>query len=158
MNRLAVKLSRFEMAIGPANFSPVGEPVIRKFVGKTPFSVTPANIVITMHDRSCGVYRVRPDREANDGEYVELVVEERISKARPMTEFTDGEILTIVADRAAKRTRRCPRCERPLDEVAKAPSVVWRNAGFLVCDPCAAFVGLPKTAFLEAERIIAMRR
>ena len=76
--------SRIEVTLGPATLlSPVGTPAIRAFVGLTPFSLTSTEVLI-LRDRFGGVFRVTPDRNAQTGEYVELIVEECISDGRQM--------------------------------------------------------------------------
>lgn len=74
------------LEVGPAgNFSPVGTSVIRAFVGLSPFRLARTDLFL-LRDHLGGVFHVRPDRDVEAGEYVELVVEECVSDGRPMPE------------------------------------------------------------------------
>ena len=74
------------LEIGSAGkFSPVGTSVIRAFVGLSPFHLARTDTFL-LQDHLGGVFHVRPDRDVEAGEYVELVVEECVSDERPMPE------------------------------------------------------------------------
>jgi hypothetical protein len=84
--RLSFSLIKLEVTLGPGgNFSPVGTPMIRAFVGLAPFSMTRTDVII-VRVSVVGVFITKPDRDVEAGEHVELVVAECISDGRPMPE------------------------------------------------------------------------
>jgi len=82
----AMPPTRATLEVGPAgSLSPVGTSVIRAFVGLSPFRLARTD-VFRLRDHLGGTFHVRPDRDVEVGEYVELVVEECVSDERPMPE------------------------------------------------------------------------
>jgi hypothetical protein len=92
--RISLNLTKIEVTLGPGgNLSPVGTNAIRAFVGLAPFGMRLTDVVL-LRDRFGDLFRTRPDRDVEAGEYVELVVEECISDRRSGQEACRKEILT----------------------------------------------------------------
>jgi hypothetical protein len=71
-------LTKHEVTLGPGReLFAVGTPAIRAFVGLAPLGMSWTDVVL-LRDCFGGIFRTRPDRDVEAGEYVELVVEECI--------------------------------------------------------------------------------